>query len=121
MDSLYSEALLELGGASVEGFKLIGFFYPGGDNAEATKFAEDYEAAYSSKPDTYAAYSYVAASVVIEAIKEKGADRESIKKYLETLKDYKGATGVLSFDENGDVETVPSKLTIQGGKFELFK
>lgn len=121
VDSLYSEALLELGGESVEGFKLIGFFYPDGDNEEAAKFAADYEAAYSSKPDTYAAYSYVAASVVIEAIKEKGADRESIKTYLETLKDYKGATGVLSFDENGDVETIPSKLTIQGGKFELFK
>ncbi|MFD3260394.1 ABC transporter substrate-binding protein [Paenibacillus lentus] len=121
VDSLYSEALLELGGESVEGFKLIGFFYPDGDNEEAAKFAADYEAAYSSKPDTYAAYSYVAASVVIKAIKEKGADRESIKTYLETLKDYKGATGVLSFDENGDVETIPSKLTIQGGKFELFK
>ncbi|WHX48292.1 ABC transporter substrate-binding protein [Paenibacillus woosongensis] len=121
VDSLYSEALLELGGESVEGFKLIGFFFPGGDNEEATKFAADYEAAYSSQPDTYAAYSYVATSVVIEAIKEKGADRESIKTYLETLKDYKGATGVLSFDENGDVETIPSKLTVQGGKFELYK
>lgn len=121
VDSLYSEALLELGGESVEGFKLIGFFYPGGDNEAATKFAADYEAAYGSQPDTYAAYSYVATSVVIEAIKEKGADRESIKTYLETLKDYKGATGVLSFDENGDVETIPSKLTVQGGKFELYK
>lgn len=121
VDSLYSEALLDLGKESVEGFKLIGFFYPGGDNAEATKFNEDYQTKYNSKPDTYAAYSYVATSVIIEAIKEKGADRESIKAYLETLKDYKGATGVISFDENGDVETVPSRLTIQNGKFELYK
>ncbi|WP_438348066.1 ABC transporter substrate-binding protein [Paenibacillus sp. FA6] len=121
VDSLYSEALFELGGDSVEGLKLIGFFYPGGDNEAATKFADDYQATYNSKPDTYAAYSYVATSVVIEAIKEKGADRESIKTYLESLKDYKGATGVLSFDANGDVETIPSRLTIQDGKFELFK
>ena len=121
VDSLYSEALFELGGDSVEGLKLIGFFYPGGDNEAATKFADDYQAAYNSKPDTYAAYSYVATSVVIEAIKEKGADRESIKTYLETLKDYKGATGVLSFDANGDVETIPSRLTVQDGKFELFE
>lgn len=121
VDSLYSEALLDLGKDSVEGFKLIGFFFPGGENAEATKFAEQYQAAYNSKPDTYAAYSYVATSVVLEAIKEKGADRESIKTYLETLKDYKGATGILSFDENGDVITTPSRLTIQDGKFELYK
>jgi branched-chain amino acid transport system substrate-binding protein len=119
VDSLYSEALLELGGASVEGFKLIGFFYPGGNNEEATKFAEAYQEAYNSKPDTYAAYSYVATSVVIEAIKEKGADRENIKSFLETLKDYKGATGVISFDENGDVITEPSRLVVQNGEFAL--
>lgn len=121
VDSLYSEALLDLGKESVEGFKIIGFFFPGGDNEAANKFAADYQAAYSSEPDTYAAYSYVATSLVIEAIKEKGADREGIKTYLETLKDYQGATGVLSFDENGDVETVPSRLVVQNGKFELFK
>lgn len=121
VDSLYSEALLDLGKESVEGFKLIGFFYPGGDNAEATKFDEEYQAKYNSKPDTYAAYAYVATSVIIKAIQEKGADRESIKSYLETLKDYKSATGVISFDKNGDVVTVPSRLTVHGGKFELYK
>ncbi|CAM4494981.1 ABC transporter substrate-binding protein [Paenibacillus phoenicis] len=121
VDSLYSEALLDLGKESVEGFKLIGFFYPGGDNAEATRFNEEYQAKYNSKPDTYAAYSYVATSVIIKAIQEQGADREAIKSYLETLKDYNSATGVISFDENGDVITEPSRLTIQDGKFELYK
>lgn len=121
VDSLYSEALLDLGKESVEGLKLIGFFYPGGDNAEAVKFDEQYQAKYGSKPDTYAAYSYVATSVIIKAIQEKGADRESIKTYLETLKDYKSATGVISFDENGDVVTVPSRLTVQDGQFELYQ
>lgn len=121
VDSLYSEALLELGKESVEGFKLIGFFYPGGDNEKATQFAEQYQASYNSKPDTYAAYAYVATSLVIEAIKEQGADRESIKTFLDQVKDYEGATGVLSFDENGDVVTVPSKLKIENGEFVLFE
>ncbi|ALS28606.1 Leu/Ile/Val/Thr/Ala-binding protein [Paenibacillus sp. 32O-W] len=121
VDSLYSEALLDLGKESVEGFKLIGFFYPGGDNAEAIRFNEEYQAKYGSKPDTYAAYAYVATSVILKAIQEQGADRESIKTYLETLKDYKSATGVISFDENGDVVTVPSRLTVRGGQFELYQ
>ncbi|WP_019003967.1 ABC transporter substrate-binding protein [Cohnella laeviribosi] len=121
VDSLYSEALLELGGDAVENMKLIGFFYPGGDNEEATKFAEAYQTAYNSKPDTYAAYAYVATSVVIEAIKHNGADREKIKEYLKTLHDYKGPTGVLSFDENGDVVTTPERLTIRNGAFELYQ
>ena len=121
VDSLYSEALLSLGGESVNGLKLIGFFYPGGDNEKATAFAEEYQAAYNSKPDTYAAYAYVATAVVLEAIKEKGADRESIKTYLETLEGFEGPTGVISFDENGDVLTVPSRLTIQDGEFQLYQ
>jgi len=119
VDSLYSEALLELGQQSVEDFKLIGFFFPGGDNAKATEFAEQYQASYNSKPDTYAAYSYVATSLIIDAIKEQGADRESIKTFLDQVKDYEGATGTLSFDENGDVVTVPSKLKVENGEFVL--
>lgn len=121
VDSLYSEALLELGGEGVEDFKIIGFFYPEGNNEKAKQFAEQFQAAYNSKPDTYAAYSYVATSLIIDAIKEKGADRESIKTYLDQVKDYQGATGTLSFDENGDVITVPSKLTIKNGEFVLFE
>lgn len=119
VDSLYSEALLELGQQSVEDFKLIGFFFPGGDNAKATEFAEQYQAKYNSKPDTYAAYSYVATSLIIDAVKEQGADRESIKTFLDQVKDYEGATGTLSFDENGDVVTVPSKLKVENGEFVL--
>lgn len=121
VDSLYSEALLELGGEGVDGFKIIGFFYPEGDNAKAKEFSEQFQATYNSKPDTYAAYSYVATSLIIDAIKEQGADRESIKTYLDQVKDYEGATGTLSFDENGDVITVPTKLTIQNGEFVLFE
>lgn len=121
VDSLYSRALLELGGESVEGFKLIGFFYPGGNNEKATQFHEAYVEAYGKEPDTYAAYAYDATSVILEAIKQNGADRESIKAHLDTLKDFPGATGILSFDENGDVQTIPTKLTVQNGAFELFE
>ncbi|ALS22559.1 ABC transporter substrate-binding protein [Paenibacillus naphthalenovorans] len=121
VDSLYSEALLDLGGAAVENFKLIGFFYPGGNNEQATKFDKAYQDAYGNRPDTYAAYAFDATSVVIEAIKQGGPDRESIKTYLDTLKDFPGTTGVLTFDENGDVQTIPEKLTIKNGHFVLYQ
>ncbi|MCM3634513.1 MULTISPECIES: ABC transporter substrate-binding protein [Paenibacillus] len=121
VDSLYSEALLELGQQSVEDFKIIGFFYPGGSNEKATEFAEQYQTKYNSKPDTYAAYSYVATSLIIDAIKENGTDREGIKTFLDQVKDYEGATGVLSFDENGDVITVPTKLKVANGEFVNFE
>lgn len=121
VDSLYSRALLELGGESVENFKLIGFFYPGGNNEQATKFHDAYVEAYGKEPDTYAAYAYDATSILIEAIRKNGADRENIKTYLDTLKDFPGATGSLTFDENGDVQTVPQKLIVKNGAFALYE
>jgi len=121
VDSLYSEALLELGGESVEGLKLIGFYFADGENEKAKQFATQFEEKYGSKPDTYAAYSYVATSLVIDAIKANGENREGVKTYLDQVQNYEGATGIISFDENGDVITVPSKLEIKEGQFTLFQ
>lgn len=121
VDSLYSEALIELGGQSVEGLKLIGFFFADGENEKAKQFAEQFQSKYNSKPDTYAAYAYVATSLIIDAIKANGEDREGVKTFLDQVKNYEGATGTLSFDENGDVITVPAKLEIKDGQFTLFQ
>lgn len=117
VDSLYSQALLELGGESVEDFKLIGFFYPGGSNEQAKAFQDAFVEAYDKEPDTYAAYAYDATSLVIEAIKQTGAKRDGLKQYLDEMEDFPGATGLLNFDENGDVETIPQKLTVKNGSF----
>jgi branched-chain amino acid transport system substrate-binding protein len=121
VDSLYSDALIQLGADAVEGVKLVGFFHPGGTNEQASQFLNDFKAAYNKEPDTYAAYTYDAASIIIEAIKQKGAGRESIKNYLSTLQGYKGTTGVISFDKNGDVMTEPQRLTVKDGKFQVYK
>lgn len=121
VDSLYSQALLELGGEAVEGFKLIGFFFPGGNNEQAKAFHEAFVEEYGKEPDTYAAYAYDATSILIEAIKQNGAKREGLKEFLDQMEDFPGATGLLSFDENGDVETIPQKLIVKNGKFEPFE
>lgn len=121
VDSLYSQALLDLGGESVEGFKIIGFFYPGGSNEKAKAFQDAFVEAYGKEPDTYAAYAYDATSVIIEAIKQNGAKREGLKQALDQLKDFPGATGVLNFDENGDVETIPQKLIVKNGSFAPYQ
>ncbi|MHB8061297.1 MAG: ABC transporter substrate-binding protein, partial [Ruminiclostridium sp.] len=101
--------------------KLVGFFHPGGTNEQANEFLKIYKTAYNKEPDTYAAYAFDATSVIIEAIKQKGADRESIRNYLSTLQNFKGVTGTISFDKNGDVMTEPQKLIVKDGKFQIYK
>lgn len=121
VDGLFSDALIKLGGDAVEGFLLPGFFNVDSEIKETKDFVEAYKEAYNESPGTYAAYAFDATNILIEAIKANGADREKVKEYLTTLKGYQGATGVHTFDENGDVLKDPEKLVVKDGKFQTYK
>jgi branched-chain amino acid transport system substrate-binding protein len=41
--------------------------------------------------------------LIAEGIKVKGENPIGVKEYLLSVKDYKGVSGVISFDQNGDV------------------
>jgi len=121
VDGIYSDALIELGGEAVEGVMLTGFFHTSSPNQETQGFINAYKAKYQEEPGTYAAYTYDAANIVLEAMKKGAADRKAIMDYLTTLKDFQGATGITSFDANGDCVKDPLKLAVKGGKFEIYK
>lgn len=119
VDAIFSNALIDLGGDAVNGIKLTGYF----SNSSTSKVTQDFIAAYEDKygenPGTYAAYGYDAALVILDAVKNVGTDRTAIKDYLYTVKDFEGATGTFSFDENGDVIKEPLHLQIKDGAFAL--
>jgi branched-chain amino acid transport system substrate-binding protein len=121
VDSFYSDALIKLGGDAVEGVMTPGFFNPNSDNKTTKDFVNAFKKEYNEDPGTYAAYTFDATSIVLEAIKKKGAEREKIEQYISKLKGFEGATGVNNFDENGDVLKEPQKLVVKNGKFELYQ
>ena len=121
VDAIYSNALIELGGKSVEGVLLPGFFHEGTDNPVAQNFIKAYKAKYKQDPATYAAYAYDAAKIVLDAIAKAGTDRKAIRDHIAKVKDFQGSTGVNTFDENGDVMKDPLRLTIKDGKFQVVK
>jgi branched-chain amino acid transport system substrate-binding protein len=84
------------GGPTVDGLKAAG-----GKGAE---FVRLYAAEYGGDPeDSYAAYGYECGLVVLEAIKRAGTkDRDAIRRAGVGLKNFTGACGTFSFDENGD-------------------
>jgi ABC-type branched-subunit amino acid transport system substrate-binding protein len=73
------------------------------DSAEATQFAADYAAAYpSASGDIYTGETYDAVMAGAYAVKEAGSTTGSaIRDALGTIS-FNGATGTISFDENGD-------------------
>lgn len=120
VDGPYNPAYISLGGGATEGTRLVGFFHPSLQDPMVTKFVADYKAKYNKELGTYEAYAYDAMLILAQAIEKGGADRESIKNYLTTLKDFKGVTGITSFDENGDSAKVPIKLIVKDGLFQVY-
>jgi len=121
VDGLYTEPLIELGGDAVEGLRMIGFYHESNQNKETQDFINAYKAKFNEIPGTYAAYTFDATNVVLEALKKGAKDRKGVVDYLTTLKDFKGVTGNTSFDANGDCIKDPIKLIVKDGKFDFYK
>jgi branched-chain amino acid transport system substrate-binding protein len=91
-------------------------YNPDSDDPEIKKFVAAYRAKFPSKPDLDAAFSYDAVKIVARAI-------ERCQNYPQDLRDriadtnYKGMTGDISFDSNGDVDITPHIFQIKDGKF----
>jgi len=74
------------------------------DNREAKDFAQAYKKRFGVEPKLFASEAYDAVMLIAKGLKKIG-QVNSIKLHNElyTVKNYQGASGTLSFDENGDV------------------
>lgn len=120
-DGCYEPAFIASAGA--ENLKNCYCTMPGFDTpglkGEGAEFVKRYKAAFRVEPEIYSVYGYESARVLLAAIKKAGKkDREAIRKAVLATKDFEGALGKWSFDENGD--TTLQCLTIsqvKDGKF----
>ena len=125
-DGCFENAFIDAAGKdNVEGSAYITF---GGVPAakltgNGMKFYERYKAMFNIEPESYAAYGYEAARVVLEGIRRAGTkDRTAIIEAVRSIKDFDGTLGKWSFDENGDTSLrTMSGNTVKGGKFEFLK
>ncbi|UCF31801.1 MAG: ABC transporter substrate-binding protein [bacterium] len=88
---------------------------------EAKAFVKSYNEKYGKDPNWFAANTYDAVGLAVQAIKAVGADRDKVRDYLAGMnspdKAYMGVTGATYFDENGDVIKGAFIKAIQGGKW----
>ncbi|RLC75390.1 MAG: hypothetical protein DRI61_15000 [Chloroflexi bacterium] len=111
------------------------FIEPLGDLAEGVIFIEPkfnkednlafwtkYEERYGEFPTVFSVQAYDSFMIVAKIMHNKcGNDSICLKKELYKVKDYQGAGGKISFDENGDVEKEVIIKTIKNGKFVPYK
>lgn len=68
-----------------------------------SKFIEDYQAKYGSKPDATAGHGYDAANIMLQAIRMASYDISKVKEQFYKIKEFPGVTGNTTFDDHGDV------------------
>jgi branched-chain amino acid transport system substrate-binding protein len=124
-DGIYTQALIDGAGADAEGVMAT---TPGlmlkdlGEGGK--KFRTDYEAKYGPLTEPYAVLAYDSAAAVLKAIEDVCAaggdptDREAVRNAVFAIRDFDGALGKWSFDENGDVSLKYFLVgQVSGGKY----
>ncbi len=120
---------IKLAGAAAEGHVIGGEYEEGYNTPKNQAFKKNYEELVKKNNDPYnimfAALHYDAASMILDGMKKDGPTSEGIKKFLDSVKDYDGVTGKLSFNQTHDVQRAGTEgvyvLEVKGGKYVKVK
>jgi len=116
-DGLNNVGLIELGGKDVEGVRVTSYFsevatYPGvADTVTA------YQKQWGVKPDGISAITLDATNLLIQGMKEVGADRTKLKEWLSTHKGFVGIAGPIEFDAKNDNLRRIVVIEVKNGQF----
>lgn len=119
-DGLHSSDLIKIGGKAVDGVKFTSFFISTDSDPQVREFAQVYERMFGKEPGWVAAHGCDTMNIIAQAIKKEGPSREGIQKGLSEIEDFEGVTGLITFDENGDVVKDILKLEVREGKFQVW-
>ena len=124
-DGILTQSFIDAAGADVAEGALgtVAGLDPKDLGPKGQKFYTDFKAKYNRDPDPYAIYGYEAMAVALNAIETAGTkDRAAILEAIKATKDYEGALGTWSFDENGDTTLSDIRgFKSEGGKFVFQK
>jgi len=86
--------------------------------AEGEAYKETYRKKHGKEASIWSALAYDATMILANALASCGEESECIKNYLYELQGHRGASGIKSFDENGDIkDPYLSMKTVKDGKF----
>ncbi|MFW6679957.1 ABC transporter substrate-binding protein [Lacrimispora sp. AGF001] len=113
----YSQQLIQLGGQAVEGVCFPVIFFSESDDTDVKAYVDEYKKVYGNSPSALTSQAYDSVGILLTAMKEAGTtDSEKVRDKLNEIT-YKGVTGNIKFDEQGDVDKQFNKVTIKDGKF----
>lgn len=109
-DGWDSPEMLKIAGDAIVGGYFTNHYSPDDPRPEVQEWVKKYLAKYGSSPDALATLGYDATCLLLEAIKRANSDNPvKVKEALQSIKDFKGVSGEITFDECGNPV---KKLTI---------
>ena len=112
---------IDIAGKAAEGY-LYPYSYDGTQGSERIRgFYDKYVARFDREPDALAANAYDAAYLLSDCFEKVGDNTDAVKQCLYLVKDYDGASGKFSIDENGDAVKDIFIKTVEDGKFVRYQ
>lgn len=118
-DTWEAPEFLEIGGKAVEGTVISTFFTSEVPITEESEvFLNEYRKKHNIEPSSVAALGYDAYLVIRDAIERAGStDPVKIRDEIAKTKDFIGAAGIITLDENGDAVKNAVLKRVENGKF----
>ncbi len=118
-----NKTVMELPANLTEGLSFIGpkFSYllgTGSLEPEMKAFVDLYYEKYHENPDFRAAYAYDMVRIFMDVYGNGGKTQEQIISDIKKIQNFKGASGLISFMENGDSKTDLIEAIYSGGKIK---
>ncbi len=102
-DGWDSPEMLKIAGDAIVGGYFTNHYSPNDPRPEVQEWVKKYLAKYGSNPDALATLGYDATCLLLEAIKKANSDNPvKVKEALQGIKDFKGVSGEITFDEYGN-------------------
>jgi len=119
-DGWDSDQTVKVGGQAINGCYFSNHYSPDEDRPEVKQFVAAYQKKYNGKvPDAMAILSYDAMNIMCDAIKRAGStDGKKIRDALAATKDFPGASGVTTIDDQHNAKKSVVILKIEDGKFK---
>lgn len=115
--STENEEVISIAGEAAEGIIYTFSFDPQSTDSLIRDVVERYELKYEEIPDYIVAEAYDALRLIAKSLNKCGEKPECLKIDLFETKNYQGLSGLLTFDENGDVYYPYHLKTIKNGQF----
>lgn len=119
-DTWEAPEFIQIGGEAVEGIAFSTHYTAEAPVTEmSTTFVEKFQAEYAGQEaNAFAALGFDTYILALDAIEKAGKyEAKAIRDVLATTKDFKGATGNITFDKNGDPIKSAVIKQVKDGKF----